>query len=447
MILGFEDSTLMNAAQRKKNASYAKVYSNSLFLQVYQNILTTAMTTNIASPADNVFELTDEGIARYVEFPSDTVFLESVASYEGKLYAPAQRLIGPDKSPQTFIYEVAPGMERAKEVMGPLEVEGSTRITVFGSSISSTGRMILCCFNRNSLLIYDMNELPALGSPAPCIDEIPDLPSPNDMCIDPNHENIVYVVGGTFRNIICGTFTNSAYGQVFKVNLSNRHVTTVAKDLDTLAGVEVVGKKIWVAQLYNVLTLNIDKNYEQEIVWRGNDGNGQVWLADNIDIMKAEDGDGKEDMIICPAYSMSPESTVDSVLSKNARMSLVLFAFQVMTMCGRGESFREAIVDPEVNLTLSNTYIKEGDIPQPIRFFLAMGTEYTHFAVDLKETRTNHAPWEPEPGKKRHYFNEQVTHMSHMKDGDQGYLVCVNFEQPRILFLKDDKFKKYLHKK
>jgi hypothetical protein len=402
------------------------------------------MTSKIASPSEKVFELTDEGIAKYVEFPQDTVFLESVASYNGKLYAPAQRLIGPDKAPQTFLYEVAPGMKTAKEIMGPLEVEGSTSITIFGSGVTSAGKMILCCFNRNSLLIYDMNQLPPTGSPAPCLQEIPDLPSPNDMCIDPNHENILYVVGGTFRNIMCGTFTNSAYGQVFKVDLSNNQVTTVAKDLDTLAGVEVVGRKVWIAQLYNVLTLDITKDYQQQIVWQGNDGNGQVWLADNIDTMKDYEGKGN-DKVICPAYSMSPESTVNSILSRNARMSLVLFGFQIMTMCTRGESFREAILDPEVNLTLSNTFIQEGDVPKPIRFFVADGKKYTHFAVDLKETRAKHAPWEPEPGKKRHYFNEQVTHMSHMKDrANQGYFVCVNFEQPRILFLKDNKFKKCL---
>jgi hypothetical protein len=130
-----------------------------------------------------------------------------------------------------------------------------------------------------------------------------------------------------------------------------------------------------------------------------------------------------------------------------------------------------------VALAFSNTYIKEGANPEPIRliFIKPDGTAF-HFEVSLQETQTTKQPRsilarddaehfishvsrgdtngvidtltggekkkkEPVVLGKRHYFNEQVTHAAHLTDGTQGYVACVNFEQPRILLLKDNVFR------
>jgi hypothetical protein len=73
-----------------------------------------------------------------------------------------------------------------------------------------------------------------------------------------------------------------------------------------------------------------------------------------------------------------------------------------------------------------NAYIKEGkDDPAPVLLiFLKPDNPDSnfHFEVDLVDTRAKNEPWEikdRETSKvlgKRHYFNEQVTHATHMKD-------------------------------
>ena len=420
------------------------------------------MSEDCPCPGDDseVFRITDEGIGSYIEFPPDTIFLESMAGNEtfapGVGYIVAQRKTGPDGQPESWVYEIRPGMEEAKELFGPLATEGEgTETTIFGSALTSDGILYLCCFNRNSLITYDLNNPPEPGLPALCNLEIPDLPSPNDMCFDPKDEKILYVCGGTFRNFIGATFTNSAYGQVFKVTVTQDNtgaeVETIKKDLDTLAGIEVIGNDVWVAELFDVFSLDQTKGHEKTIRWKGNDGCGAVWLADNIDTFDLGED---EKLILSPAYSTVPESTVDNIMQRNCAMSMVLFGYQVLTAVSKGEDIREALEDPEVSLGFSNTFIKEDDVdPAPIRILMMKpdGSKCYHFEVDLVQTRADHDPWEPEPeekpGQMRYFFNEQVTHSSHLKSEDGGYIVCVNFEEPRVLLLKDDKFKECIAKK
>lgn len=415
----------------------------------------------------NIVKLTDEGIASYIEFPPDTIFLESVAHNvgfkKGVAYVPAQRRIrgqGKDEHPQTFIYEIQPGQTHAKELFGPLVgPDGSTAITIFGSALTSEGRLHLACFNRNSILDYDLkHHLPVKGKPAPCLFEVQNVPSPNDVCVDPEQENILYVAGGTFSKLCCGscyTFTNAARAQVFKIEYNalrtDTSVTSIKDGLDALGGVEKVGNQLWTAQLYDVFTLDTvtAPKYDKRVRWRGNDGQGNVWLADNIDLFEprgSDKSDGK--WILCPAYTTAPKGMVNFIYKKNHVSSLAFFGGQIATAFMKGESIREALLDPEVSLSISNTFIKEGETPPPIRLFLMSpdGKQCVHFEIDLRETRANNEAYEPDPvnnpGKLRHFFNEQVTHCSHLiaKDGSQGYMVCVSFEQPRILLLKDDPF-------
>lgn len=421
------------------------------------------MSERCPCPGDDsdLFRITDEGIGKYIEFPSDTIFMESMAGNEsfakGVGYIVAQRKTGPGGQPESWVYEVRPGMDQAKELFGPLATtEEGTQTTIFGSALTSDGILYLCCFNRNSLLTYDLKNLPASGAPALCNLEIDGLPSPNDLCLDPKDEKTIYVCGGTFRNLAVAKFTNSAYGQVFKVTVNEdstgAQVETVKDGLDTLAGIEVIGNDVWVAQLYDLISLDQTNNHESTIRWKGNDGTGNVWLADNIDTFEV--AEGGEKLILCPAYSTVPQSTVKNIMQRNCAMSMVLFGYQVMTAVAKCEGIREALEDPEVSLGFSNTFIKEGVDPAPIRIMMMKpdGSKCYHFEIDLVQTRADHDPWEPEPeekpGQMRHFFNEQVTHSSHLKseDGD-GYVVCINFEQPRILLLKDDTFKQCIAKK
>jgi hypothetical protein len=405
--------------------------------------------TSIPSPEGEVIRLTDKELgAYYVEFPSDTFFLESLAQNtsfaENVAYIPVQRLV--DGKEESHIYEIRPGMTQAKHLAGPIAApDGSTDVTVFGSALDSKGVLYLCAFNRNSILGLDLTKLPEKPGLVKCGTEIEGLASPNDVCIDPKNESILYVAGGSFRRFCCYTFSNSTFGRVSKVVLKDGvgTISVQANGCKTLAGIEVVGSKLWIAQLFDMLQQD-ETGGKTSVVWKGNDGKGDVWLADNIDTF---DGD----MILCPAYSTVPEGIVKNVLKRTVVGSLGLFYLQVSTACMRGESFREAILDPEVSLSFSNTYIKEGKDPAPVRLiFLKPDNPDSnfHFEVDLVDTRAKNEPREikdRETGKvlgKRHYFNEQVTHAAHMKDADgKGYVVCVNFEQPRILFLEDSLFR------
>mmetsp|Transcript_11371 Transcript_11371/g.32644 ORF Transcript_11371/g.32644 Transcript_11371/m.32644 type:complete len:439 (+) Transcript_11371:170-1486(+) len=421
----------------------------------------------------NYHKWTDADVgAEYIEFPEDTVFMESAAmnaAYKpGVAYIPCQRVLPTDDGDtvlESFVYSIDPANSKeATLVIGPLaNPYGDKDVTIFGSALTSTGLLILCCFNRNSLLVYDLETVEQGDgmTPVSCELEIPDLPSPNDVCVDPKDETLLYVAGGSFRACVplccCVTFTNSAYGKVFsaKMDYENKVATVdeVAAGFDVLAGIEVVDNKLWVAQLYDVFTLNQDKsgvNGGQRTAWLGHDTQGSTWMADNVDVFD-------DDKILFPAYSTVPQSTAENVMTRNFLVSAFLFYTQISTAWIRGEKLSEALLDPEVSLAFSNTYIDKDTPPQPVRIAImdkdGSADKAYHFEIDLEQTRQNHAPREikSQDGSKvlgkRHHFNEQVTHTGHLKTTDVegnevGYLLCINFEQPRVLLLKDDKFRK-----
>jgi hypothetical protein len=407
------------------------------------------MAATIPSPAaTGVKKLKDRGIGRYIEFPEDTIFMESLAqnsTYKaGVAYVPAQRLV--EGKLEMHIYEITAKSTGPTHLMGPLQVEDTIELTVFGSALSTTGILYLSAFNRNSIIAIDLEQP---HNPKSFL-EIPDLPSPNDVCLDPDDESILYVAGGTFRNLCCCyEFSNPAYGKCYKVQLNDDKtsgaVSVQAEGMRTLAGIEKIGKTLWIAELFDVQTQNLeDAAAEPKVVWKGNNAEGMVWMADNIDIF-----DGGN-YILCPAYSTVPESTVNNVLNRAFVLSTILFYLQLSTACMKGESFADAIQDPEVSLSFSNTYIQEGVDPAPVRLlFMKPGGDSFHFEVDLEETRQNNPAREikdPKTGAvlgKRHFFNEQVTHAGHLVDPEDGsgFIACVNFEQPRILLLDDKPFK------
>jgi len=387
---------------------------------------------------------------KFVEFPEDTIFMESLARHpgyrNGVVIVPLQRVVNGQK--ESHIYEFTPSMDTAKHLCGPVtSPDGSTKVTLFGSAISSTGILYLCAFNRNSILALDLNTLSDTPGPATCFLEIDGLPAPNDVCVDAKNESILYVAGGKFNYLFCASFSNAVAGTIYKIEVKDKSSSTdiQAQDLKTLAGIEVFGNEIWVAQLFNIIKQKENTVDEPTVEWRGYDCNGNVWLADNIDTF----GD---DMLVCPAYSSVPAAAVDNIMKSSALSSIASFCAQVGTACMHGEGIVEAIHDPEVDLAFSNTYVNEkNDIPAPIRLiFLKPGDPDStfHFEVDLVSTRKEHGLHtirdcinrEKELGK-RHYFNEQVTHAAHIFDGNKGYIACVNFEQPRILLIDDEPFR------
>jgi hypothetical protein len=398
-------------------------------------------------------QLKDTGIASYIEFPEDTFFMESLAHNSAfstdAAYVPVQRYVNGRE--ESHLYEVAPNMAEAKHVAGPIcAPDGSIAVTIFGSALTSKGILYLCAFNRNSILALDLTKLPDKPGKVVCELEVGELPSPNDVCIDPADESTLFVVGGTFRRLCgcCCTFTNSGFGQVMKVSLASKVpvISQVADDLFVLAGCEVINDKLWIAQLVDIVSQPVSGGKIQT-EWDGTTADKQVWLADNIDVF--DNGE----YTLCPAYSTVSEFIAKNIMRRPYLFSGILLYYQIATCFMKGETFNQALHDPEVSLSFSNTYISEDTPPAPVRLIFQNTTDNTqvfHFEVDLAEARAKNAPREikdRETGAvlgKRHFFNEQVTHAAHLKFGGEGFVACVNFEQPRILLLKDDVFRDHM---
>lgn len=441
---------------------------------------------SIPSPANQIpIKLQDADVGySYIEFPADTFFMESLAQNElfraGVAYIPVQRYVNGQE--ESHLYEIKPSYTHAKHVAGPIAApDGCTDVTIFGSALSSDGILYLCAFDRNSVLVLDLKtailsssssnnnngEDENAGQPVKCGLEIANLSAPNDLCLDPNDESVLYVVCGTFRKCggCCFTFSDAAYGQILKVELgsssskprNHNHqdkvdpiVSVVIDNLMTLAGVEMRYGKLWVSQLYNIITLDEQQSgattTKPTEVWNGLDSNEQFWLADNVDYF--------DDKMLCVAYSTAPAAAVNHVLSQSFISSRLNLIVQAVTACMQGERLRTALQDPEVSLSFSNTYIRKNVAPAPIRLIFLNPTADAqpvahHFEIDLVQTRAQHPPHAIRSREgdrilgERHFFNEQVTHAAHFKDAenDRGYVACVNFEEPRILLLDDRVFR------
>jgi len=212
-----------------------------------------------------------------------------------------------------------------------------------------------------------------------------------------------------------------------------------------------VGGQLWLAQLYNFLhQRKATDGAPQTVAWQSNDGKGNVWLADNIDVMD------KDDIVFCPAYTTISEAQVVMVMQRGFVLSTMGFWAQIATAVMRGENVRKALLDPEVSLSFSNTYIKKGVPPAPVRLLLLKdgGAKVAHFEIDLQETReknpnsiiTDRHKNNGHALVERCFFNEQVTHTAHLRGTDgQGCLACVSFECPRILLLKEEAFLKVIN--
>jgi hypothetical protein len=139
-------------------------------------------SSSVPSPAQqgSIVKITDEGIASYIEFPKDTIFMEALAQNasfnSGIAYVPVQRLVAGVK--ESHLYTIVPGMKEATHVAGPIAApDGSTDVTIFGCHLTTAGILYLCAFNRNSILALDLTSLPVQAPPLKitCQLEIPHI--------------------------------------------------------------------------------------------------------------------------------------------------------------------------------------------------------------------------------------------------------------------------------
>lgn len=410
----------------------------------------------------SVLRLTDAEVGyHYCELPDDTIFAESIAKNDsfrpGVGFVPIQRFVNGEV--QTHLYKVTGESRVAEHVAGPLMTPcGSSDIAIYGSALSSRGELYLCAFNRNSLLLLDLQSLPCkAGVPVKCGTEIAGIPAPNDVAIDPSNEDVLYTAGGKFRRFLALPFTDASSGRIYKTTRAQGGVyvtTTMTKSLKTLAGIEVIDENIWTAQLFNIVSQPLclggggkEGRTNPAIRWKGNTNDGRVWLADNIDRM----ADGR---LVCPAYRTASKVSVDLVLRRSKVSSTILLFVQMASAFLQGERLKAALKDPEVALSFSNTFLpkkaprnsSKPTTQPPVRLIFMdprTGGLASHCEIDLQHTRRQHPPrviTDPKSQRvlgQRHHFNEQVTHVCHL----DGHIACVNFEQPRILMLKDDVFK------
>jgi len=141
---------------------------------------------------------------KYVEFPDDVFFMESIALNntfaQGVAYAPVQCY--KNGVEESHLFRFTASDTKATHVAGPIAAPGgSTDVTIFGSALSSDGILYLCCFNRNSILYFDLKDLtPDQVDFIEC-KEIENVAAPNDVCLDPDDETVLYAVGGTQRKL------------------------------------------------------------------------------------------------------------------------------------------------------------------------------------------------------------------------------------------------------
>ena len=386
--------------------------------------------------------LTDQQVGyKYVEFPDDVFYMESISinnSYRSDVaYVPVQRWVNGVE--ESHLYKITARSQTAQHIAGPIAApDNSTDVTVFGSALSDAGILYLCAWNRNSILVCDLERLSTVSRMI-CATEITGITAPNNVAVD---GDVLYVAGGSSFGLF-HQFSNAAFGQIFKVELGNgNRVSVVSSGHTTLAGIEVFDNQLYVSQLFDIFKTNPPAalTWSQQTVWHGLDETNQVWLADNIDVFDSN-------YLICPAFSTTSAFIADHVMAKPKLATKINLLAQLITKLVRGESLGEALLDPEVDIFFSNTFIQEGKEEPPVKLvFLKGGDQAVHFEIDLVDTRAKNPPREvfSRDGRllgMRHFFNDQVTHAAQLP----GYIACVNFEQPRILLLGDQVFRDNLY--
>lgn len=185
---------------------------------------------------------------------------------------------------------------------------------------------------------------------------------------------------------------------------------------------------------------------------------------------------------MAPVYRTIPQAIVTTMMSTKAA-TVAILRYRMYTKLKKGHPLLKMLQQVDILEGLSGTFCDEDEIaqdgrkPQPVRLvFLDYSPmkdrqQVYHFEVDLVQTAADHLPHFvqdptlPRLCGSRHYFTGQLVTAFHLPgqravdDADddedksrndesssrrQGYIACVNFEVPRILFLKDDAFRKHI---
>jgi hypothetical protein len=106
----------------------------------------------------------------------------------------------------------------------------------------------------------------------------------------------------------------AARGHVMILDTKAGSIDIVVASLRTLAGVEIVGDKVWVSQFYNTFTHDLTSG-EIKVQLVGNDGGKcDVWLVDNLDIFY-------ESLILTSGWGVPPSESVVSGIAQSTCIS------------------------------------------------------------------------------------------------------------------------------
>lgn len=106
----------------------------------------------------------------------------------GLAYVPVQRFVNGVE--ESHLYEISASSTEVKHIAGPITgPDGSSDVTIFGSALSSKCILYMYAFDRNSVIACDLTKLPPTSSKLICSLKIGDLPSPNDVALDPTNEH------------------------------------------------------------------------------------------------------------------------------------------------------------------------------------------------------------------------------------------------------------------
>eukprot|EP01038_Epipyxis_sp_PR26KG_P014063 gene14063-18866_t len=138
--------------------------------------------------------------------------------------------------------------------------------TIFGCHIYGN-KLYLACFNINKIIEIDLTTKAVQKYR---------VSSPNDVCVD---EKYIYVAGGTE---ILG-INYPTLGRIYRIDKKTKKRTTYMSGFTSLSGIRVYNNKLYVARLFDVVTIDIET--KKLVVISDCVENGVNYLSDNITIV------------------------------------------------------------------------------------------------------------------------------------------------------------------
>ena len=179
-------------------------------------------------------------------------------------------------------------------VMDVKLLDGTDKVTVFGSDLSDDGILWLAVFNQNKVIGLDLSKKELRY-------QFDNIPCPNDLCLSTEHPHIIYVAAGEALNIDLPDYLSSkkgsyeelavapVFGQIFEINTKDGIVkNTNTSGLGTLSGIGELNHTIVVSELYDIKTIKTNTFFRRRMrpvkAWQGTCvGDGlYCYLSDNV---------------------------------------------------------------------------------------------------------------------------------------------------------------------